>query len=81
MVRFDFVFHLGLDLFEIVRRDPVRKIDIVIKTILYRRPGGELRFRPDLQNCRRKYVGRRVTKTFEVGHRSALLWRFAFLNH
>ena len=47
MVRFDFVFHLGLDLFEIIRRDAVGKIDIVIKAVLHRRPRSELRFRPD----------------------------------
>ena len=48
MVRFDLLFHLRLDLFEIVGRNAVRKIDIVIKTVFHRRPGSELRFRPDL---------------------------------
>ncbi len=47
MVRFDFVFHLGLDFFEIIRRDAVGKIHIVIKAVLHRRPRSELRFRPD----------------------------------
>ena len=47
MIRFDLLFHLRLDLFEIVRRNAVRKIDIVIKAVLHRRPGGELRFRPN----------------------------------
>ena len=47
MVRFDFVFHLGLDLFEIIGRDAVGKIHIVIKAVLHRRARSELRFRPD----------------------------------
>ena len=73
MVRFDFVFHLGLDLFEIIGRDAVGKIDIVIKAVLHRRARSELRFRPDFQNRRRKYVRRRMTKTLDIRHCRALL--------
>ena len=47
MVGFDLFFHFRLDLLEILRRNPMRKIDIVIKTILNRRTGSELRFRPN----------------------------------
>src|SRR6185437_16076097 len=47
MIGFDLLFHLGLDLLEIFRRNAVRKIDIIIETVLDWRPGGELRFRPD----------------------------------
>ena len=73
MIRFDLVFHLGLDLFEIIGRDAVWKIHIVIKAVLHRRPCGELRFRPDFQNRCRKYVRRRMTKTFDIRHCRALL--------
>src|SRR5436853_1653814 len=52
MVRFDLFLHLHLDLFEIFRRNPVPKIDIVIKAVLDWRPGSELRFGPDLQDRR-----------------------------
>ena len=78
MVRFDLLLHLRLDLLEILRRNAVRKIDIVIKTVLDRRPGGELRFRPDFQNRRRQDMRGRMTQTFDVGHLRALLWSFAF---
>ena len=47
MIRLNFVLHLGLDLFEILGRNPVRKIDIVIKAVLHRRARSELCFRPD----------------------------------
>ena len=47
MVRFDLVLHFRLDLLEILGRNPVRKIDIVIKAVLDRWSCGELRFRPD----------------------------------
>ena len=68
MVRLDLLLHLRLDFLEIVRRDAVRKFDVVIKTIFDRRPGSELRFRPDLQNRRSKDVGSRMTQTFQVRH-------------
>ena len=72
MVRFDLLFHLGLDLFEIVRRNAVRKIDVVIKTVLDRWPGGELCFRPDFQNRRRQDMRGRMPEALEVRHLRAL---------
>src|SRR5437879_5253388 len=81
MVCVDLLFHFRLDFLEIVGRDAVGKIDIVIKTVLYRRPGGELRFRPDFQNRRGEYMRRRVTQALDVGHRGALLQIFAFVRH
>ena len=72
MVRLNLLFHLRLDFLEVLRRNAVRKIDVVIKTVFYRRPGGELRFRPDFQDRRRKDMGSRMTKTFEVRHLLAL---------
>ena len=68
MVRFDLLFHLRLDLLEILGRNAVRKIDVVIKAVLDRRPGGELRFRPDFQNGRGEDMRRRMAKPFEVRH-------------
>src|ERR1700676_3363049 len=81
MVRFDLLLHLSLDLFEVLRRNAMRKIDIVIKTILDRRTGGELRFRPDFQYGRGQDVCGRMTQTFDVRHLRAHLWCFAFLSH
>ena len=81
MVRFDLLLHLRLDLLEIVGRDAVRQIDVVIKAVLDRRPGSELRFRPDPQDRRRQDVRRRMTETLEVGHLRALFESFAFFFH
>ena len=47
MVRFDLLLHLRLNLLEIVRRNPVGKINIVIKTVFHRWARSELCFRPD----------------------------------
>src|SRR5437762_1179970 len=47
MVGFDLLFHLRLDVLEILRRDAMRKIDIVIETVFHWRPCGELCFRPN----------------------------------
>ena len=81
MVRFDLLLHLRLDLLKIVRRNPVREIDIIIKAVLDRRPGGELRFRPDLQNRRRQHMRRRMTQPFDVRHLRAHFGSFAFFLH
>src|SRR6476620_7123822 len=81
MVRFDLLLHLRLDLLEVIRRNPVRKIDVVIKTVFHRRACGKLRIRPKLQNSGRKYVSRGVTKPLDIGHLCTLLWSFPFLVH
>ena len=62
MVRFDLLFHLRLDLLEVFGRNAVRQFDVVIESVLDRRPGGELRFRPDFQNRRREDMRRRMTQ-------------------
>ena len=59
----------------------MRQIDVVIKTVLDRRPGGELRVRPELQNRRGQDMRRGMTQPLEVGHRCALLECFAFVRH
>jgi len=73
MVGFDLLLHLALDLLEILRRNAVRKIDIVVETVFDRRSGRELRFRPDFQDGRGQDMCRRMTQTFDVGHLGALL--------
>jgi hypothetical protein len=73
MVRFDLLFHFRLDFLKILGRNAVFKINVVIKTVFHRWPCGELRFRPDFQDRRSKYVGSRMTETFQVCHLLALL--------
>src|ERR1051325_3100064 len=81
MVCFDFLLHLRLDLFEVFGRNPVSKIDIVIKTVLDRRAGGELRLRPDFQNGSGQNVRTRMAQTLDVRHLRALLQSFAIFLH
>src|SRR5437588_8327190 len=44
MVGFDLLLHLVLDFLEILRRDAVGKVDVVVKAVLDRRTGRELGF-------------------------------------
>ena len=81
VVRLDLLFHLRLDLLEILRRDPVRQIDVVIEAILHRRPGGELRLRPDAQDGRGQHVRGGVAQALDVGHLVALFEGLAFVGH
>src|SRR5439155_20824757 len=73
MIRFDLLFHLGFDFFEVLRRNSVLKINVVVETVLHWRSCGELCSRPDFQNGRRQYVRRRMTQTFNVRHCGTLL--------
>ena len=72
MVGFDLLLHLGFNLREILRRDTVRKINVVVKTVLDRGTGGELCFRPDFQDRGGQHVRRRVAETLDVRHLRAL---------
>ena len=81
MVGFDLLLHLRLDLLEILRRNAVRKIDIVIKTVLDRRTGSELRFRPDFQNGGGEHVRRRMPKPLDLRHLRAHFRCFAVFVH
>ena len=81
VVRFDLLLHLRLDLREILGRDAVRQFDVVIKAVLDRRPGGELRVGPDAQDGRRQDVRGGMAQALEVGHLRALLESFAFVAH
>ncbi len=73
VIGFDLLLHLGLDLLEIFRRDAVRQFDVVIETVLDRRPGGELRFRPDFQNGGRQHMRARMADAFQFRHRFAFV--------
>ena len=68
VVGFDFLFHLGLDLFEVFGRDAVVQFEIVIEAVFDRWTRGELRIRPDLENGRGQDVGSRMPQTLDVGH-------------
>ena len=77
MVRFDLLFHLGLDFLEILGRDAVRQLDIVIEAVLDRRPGGELRFGPEPQDGGRQNMGAGMADPFQLGHG----WTFMGVRH
>jgi hypothetical protein len=69
VVRLDLLLHLLLDARKVLRRDPVRQVEIVIKAVLDRRTGGKLRLRPDAQDRRGKHVRTGMTKGFNFSHR------------
>ena len=68
MVRLDLFFHLLLDSGEILGRDAVRQLNIVIESVLYRRAGGKLGLGPDFQNSRGEDMGGGVADAFEFSH-------------
>ena len=59
----------------------MRQIDVVVKAVLDRRPGGELRLRPDAQDGRREHMRGGVAEALQVGHLAALLEGLAFVGH
>ena len=75
MVGFDLLFHLGLDLREILGRDAMRQFDVVIEAVLDRRTGGELRFGPDAQNGGRQNMRAGMAEPLEVGHGRTFMCR------
>ena len=81
VVGLDLLLHLRLDLLEILRRDAMRQIHVVIKAVLDRRPGRELRFRPDLQNGGRQNVGGGMPQPLDIGHLGAFFGSFAIVLH
>ncbi len=78
VVRLDLLFHLRLDLLEILRRDAVRQIDVVIKSVFDRRPGGELRLGPEPQDGGGQHVRGGMADAFQLGHLRAVVEGFAF---
>ena len=74
-------FFISASIFRNLRARCGAKIDIVIETVLDRRAGGELRFRPDLQNGGGQDVRSRVTQPFDVRHLGAHFGCFTFFSH
>ena len=78
VVRLDLLLHLGLDLLEILRRDAVLQIHVVIKSVFDRRTGGELRLGPEPQNGGGHDVRGGMADAFQLGHLRAVVESFAF---
>ncbi len=78
VVRLDLLFHLGLDGREILRRDAVLQVHVVVKAVLDRRPGGELRVRPQAQNGGGHDVRGGMPDALQFGHLGAVVESFAF---
>ena len=68
MVRLDLALHLLLDPREILRGDPVRELDIVVKPVLDRRAGRKLGLGPDFQNRGGQHVRAGMSDAFEISH-------------
>lgn len=81
VVGFRFSFHLGFDSFEVVRRNAMRQVDVVVETVLDWWTGGELRFRPDFENGGGENVRGGMAEALQIGHLGALLWRFSIVGH
>ena len=62
------LLHLRLDFLEIVRRDAVLHLEVVIEPVLYRRPVSELRVRPDAEDGGGHHVRGGMAHALEVGH-------------
>jgi hypothetical protein len=81
VVGLDFLFHLGLDFFKILRRDAMGQFDIVIKAVFDRGSGRELGFRPKPQNGRGQDMGAGMADPLQLGHFLTVVQRFAFVLH
>ena len=81
MIGLHFDLHLRLDLLEVVRRNAVLQLDIVIKSALDRRPRRELRLRPDAKNRRGQHMGARMAQPFQIGHLRAFFWILSIFRH
>ena len=69
MVGLDLLLHLRLDGREVLGRDAVRQVDVVVEAVLDRRPGGELGVGPEAQDGGGHDVGAGMTKGFDFSHR------------
>ena len=68
MVGLDLAFHILLDAGEILRRDAVGELEVVVKSVFHWRTCRELGLGPDFQNCRGKHMGGGVADAFEFSH-------------
>ena len=66
----DDLSHLCFDPGEILGRDAVPQIDVIIKSLLHRRPRRELCLGPDAQNGLGQHVGAGMTQGFQFVHRA-----------
>ncbi len=81
MVCFDFEAHLLLDLGEVLRRDAVGQIDVVVEAVFHGGTGGELGFGPDFEDGGGEDVGGGVAEPLQISHLLPLLESFAFFSH
>ena len=79
MIGLDLLFHLGLDLLEILGRDAVAEFHVVVKAVLDRRTGSELGVGPEAQDGRGEHVGAGMPDAFQFGQLRAVVGSFAFL--
>ena len=70
--------HLRLDLLEIIRRDPVLHVEVIIEAIFDRRPVGELGIRPDSEDSRRHHVSCGMAEPFQIRHLLAFIESLPF---
>ncbi len=78
MVGFDLLFHLLLDLREILGGDAMREVHVVIEAVLDGRAGGELGFGPEAEDSGGHDVGAGVADALQFGHLGAFVEGFAF---
>ena len=70
--------HLGFDLLEVVRGDPVGHVEVIVKAALDGRAVGELGVWPQLENGRGHDVGAGMAEPLQVGHLLAFVEGLAF---
>jgi hypothetical protein len=77
MIRLNLLFHFLFDLWEVVGRNAVWEIDVIIESVLNGWPGGELGFGPEPEDGGRHDVRARVPNALELGHATAVVKAFA----
>ena len=81
MVGLDFLFHLGLDFLEVLRRDAMAQLDIVIKTVFDGGTGGELGLGPKAEDGGGQDMGAGMADALQLGHFLSFVQRLAFVFH
>src|SRR5439155_23089721 len=81
MVRLNLLFHLLFDLREILGRNAMRQLQIVIESGLDRRAGSKLCFGPNPEYGRGHDVGARVADALQLRHFAAVVQSFTFNFH
>ncbi len=69
------LLHLCFDLLEIIRREPMLQIEVIIKPLIRRRPNIQLRLRPNPQNRRGQHMRARMPNARQPIHFPPLLQR------